>query len=212
MPGKGKGSAGKRPVRSQQPGRSQTPLAAIIGRNLKGLRTDRGHSLERLAKLAGVSRAMLSQIETGRSVPTIVLLLKVAEALGVSLAALVTIPALHRPTVLTRSQARVLSASEGRFTSRALFAAETRFRTEFYEVRIAPRHDEVLEPRSGGAQENLIVVQGRVEISVGGQDPVVLAEGDAAYFQADISRSLRNPDACDVILHLVVSLPGATGR
>jgi transcriptional regulator with XRE-family HTH domain len=210
MPGKGKASAGKR--RSQQPGRAQTPLAAIIGKNLRGLRTDRGHSLERLAKLAGVSRAMLSQIETGRSVPTIVLLLKVADALGVSLAALVAIPEWHRPTVLPRSQAKLLSASGGRFTLRALFAGESRARTEFYEVCIAARHSEVLEPRPGGAQENLIVVQGRVELSMGGHDPVVLGEGDAAHYQAEISRSLRNPDAREAILHLVVSFPGANGR
>jgi hypothetical protein len=47
---------------------------------------------------------------------------------------------------------------------------------------------------------------------MGGQDPVVLGEGDAAHYQAEISRSLGNPDACEAILHLVVSFPGANGR
>jgi Helix-turn-helix domain len=38
-------------------------LSSILGRNLRRLRTQRGHSLERLARLSGVSRAMLGQID-----------------------------------------------------------------------------------------------------------------------------------------------------
>ena len=63
-------------------------LASRVGNNLRRLRTKRGHSLERLAKLSGVSRAMLGQIELGRSVPTIALLWKVARALEVPFSAL----------------------------------------------------------------------------------------------------------------------------
>ena len=39
-------------------------LPAILGHNMRRLRTRQGHSLDRLAKLSGVSRAMLGQIET----------------------------------------------------------------------------------------------------------------------------------------------------
>ena len=46
-------------------------LTEIVSSNLKRVRRSRGYSLERLANLSGVSRAMLSQIELGRSVPTI---------------------------------------------------------------------------------------------------------------------------------------------
>src|SRR5215475_14285372 len=63
-------------------------LPLILGRNLRRLRTRQGHSLERLAKLSGVSRAMLSQIETGKSQPTLGLLWKIATALGVPFATL----------------------------------------------------------------------------------------------------------------------------
>jgi hypothetical protein len=105
-----------------------------------------------------------------------------------------------------------VSASDGRYTLRALFAPEARVLTEFYEVSIAARHKEVLDPRPDGAQENVIVVRGRIELSVQGEDPVVLEEGDAAHFRADMTRSLRNPDAREAILHLVVGVPGANGR
>src|SRR3954467_14072950 len=53
---------------------SPDDIGPIVGRNLRRLRIQRGHSLERLAKLFGVRRAMLGQIELGRSVPTVNLL------------------------------------------------------------------------------------------------------------------------------------------
>ena len=49
-------------------------LSVTVGRNLRRLRVKQGYSLERLAKQSRVSRAMLGQIETGKSVPTIGLL------------------------------------------------------------------------------------------------------------------------------------------
>src|ERR1041384_7569481 len=40
-----------------------TDLAPVVGTNLRRLRTRRGLSLERLAQISGVSRAMLGQID-----------------------------------------------------------------------------------------------------------------------------------------------------
>lgn len=206
----GRDRAASRKLRAPGQADLSTALPLVIGSNLKSLRTRQGHSLERLARLAGVSRAMLSQIETGRSVPTILLLLKVANALAVPLATLVSTPAARRTTVLTRARAKIVSGSGGRFTLRALFAAESSPRVEFYEVRIAPRHTEQLEPHSGGTKENLLVVKGRIELVVGNDAPVILEEGDAAQFHADVPRSLRNPDAHEAVLHQVVSFIGAS--
>lgn len=184
-------------------------LPAVIGSNLKRLRTRQGHSLERLAKLAGVSRAMLSQIETGKSVPTISLLLKVADALGVSLAALVSKPASQQTKVLARDSTLLLSGNGGRFTARALFIpGEAEGRVEFYECRIAAKHRESFEPQVGGTRESLVVVKGRIELTVGVDPPRLLGEGDAALFQADIERSLRNIEAHEALLYRVVSLNG----
>jgi transcriptional regulator with XRE-family HTH domain len=210
MAGKTRGAPGRRKPRDADHADFSTALPLVIGRNLKSLRTRQGHSLERLAKLAGVSRAMLSQIETGRSVPTILLLLKVANALAVPLATLVSTPAARRTTVLTRAGAKVVSVSGGRFLLRALFASESAPRVEFYEVRIAPRHTEQLDPLAAGAKENLLVVKGRIELVVGQDHPVVLQEGDAAQLHADVPRSLRNPDASEAVMHQVVSLIGAS--
>jgi transcriptional regulator with XRE-family HTH domain len=186
-------------------------LSAILGKNLRRLRTRRGHSLERLAKLSGVSRAMLGQIETGKSTPTINLLWKVATALDVPFANLLAAQAMHGTAVLRRDAAKVLSSSDGRFTSRALFPFENERRVEFYELRLAPNHSEDAEAHAPGTKENLIVAKGAVEISTAKERPITLAEGDAILFEADVRHSYRNLGSTEALLYLVMTYVEAIG-
>jgi transcriptional regulator with XRE-family HTH domain len=190
--------------RTRSPLDPSAALLSIIAANLKRLRTHQGHSLERLAKIAGVSRAMLSQIETSKSVPTISLLLKIANALGVPIANLLVGPASRATAVLPREDAKILTSSAGRFSSRALFPLDGVRRAEFYEIRLVSQHREVIEPRATGARENLVVVQGRLELTVGNEPSVVLPAGDAAAFHADVPRSFRNLDGGETVIHVVV--------
>jgi len=194
MSKRGKAGGARQPARTRSPLDPSVAPLTVIATNLKRLRTRQGHSLERLANLAGVSRAMLSQIETGKSVPTISLLLKIVNALGVPIANLLVTPASRATVVLSRAHAKILSSSAGRFCSRALFPLDASRRAEFYEVHISGQHRELIEPRAAGARENLVVVQGKLELTVGGEPPIVLPEGDAAAFHADVPRSYRNLD------------------
>src|SRR5688500_15968207 len=61
-----------------------------IGTNLRQLRADQGLTLDRLAQMAGVSRAMLGQIELGQSTPTIKTLWKISRALELPFSALIS--------------------------------------------------------------------------------------------------------------------------
>lgn len=186
-------------------------LPAVLGKNLRRLRTRRGHSLERLAKLSGVSRAMLGQIETGKSTPTISLLWKVATALDVPFANLLATQAAHGTTVFRRDEAKLLSSSEGRFTSRALFPFDHERRVEFYELRLAANHRENAAAHAAGTKENLVVVKGAVEISTAQDRPIVLAEGDAVVFEADVQHSYRNLGSTEALLYLVMTYVETVG-
>ena len=180
-------------------------LPAIVGRNLRRLRTRRGHSLERLAKQSGVSRAMLGQIETGKSVPTITLLWKVANALSVPFANFLQGEDPRGAIVLRRSDAKLLASSQGQFTSRALFPFEGGRRVEFYELRIAPLHREAAEAHAPGTRENLFVAKGVVEITAGTENPMTLTEGDAVLFEADVPHIYKNLVATEAVLYLVMT-------
>jgi mannose-6-phosphate isomerase-like protein (cupin superfamily) len=154
---------------------------------------------------------MLGQIETGKSAPTISLLWKVATALEVPFASLLAVQAGTGSAVLRRDQAKVLSSSDGRFTSRALFPFDHERRVEFYELRLAPNHRETAEPHAPGTKENLIVARGAVEISTAKQAPVTLTEGDAILFEADVRHSYRNLGATEAVVYLVMTYVDTVG-
>src|SRR4029079_15007174 len=120
-------------------------LAPVVGGNLRRLRMRRGLSLEKLAQKSGVSRAMLGQVELGQSAPTINVLWKIARALDVTFATLIQAREAGGPTVLKKSQAKVLTSQGGHFSSRALFPFDGLRRAEFYELRLAPHTREVAD-------------------------------------------------------------------
>jgi transcriptional regulator with XRE-family HTH domain len=60
----------------------------LVGRNLVRLRRARGYTQEELEALAEVTQPYLSSIESGRRSPTVTILVRLAHALGVSVAEL----------------------------------------------------------------------------------------------------------------------------
>jgi transcriptional regulator with XRE-family HTH domain len=180
-------------------------LPLIVGKNLRRLRIRQGHSLERLAKHSGVSRAMLGQIETGKSAPTVGLLWKVATALGVPFANLMATDDAPGTVVLRGANAKLLSSNQGQFTSRALFPFDSERQVEFYELKLSPLHREDADAHAPGTRENLVVAKGSVEITSGSERPVILNEGDAILFEADTPHSYRNRGTDEAILFLVMT-------
>ncbi|HEY2735082.1 MAG TPA: helix-turn-helix domain-containing protein, partial [Polyangiales bacterium] len=165
---------------------ASTDLVPILGANLRRLRVRRGLSLERLAKLSGVSRAMLSQVELAYSAPTINVIWRIAHALEVPFSALLAIADAPPPRVLRASNAKVLTSHDGSFSSRALFPPNASRRSEFYELRMKPGGVERAAPHATGTTENLVLVSGHVAIAVGGSEPELLDAGDSIFFQADV--------------------------
>lgn len=179
-------------------------IPLILGRNLRRLRTRQGLSLERLARVSGVSRAMLGQIELGRSVPTITLLWKIARALDVSIAALTSTSAQEGVVVLRQTQARTLSTADGLVLSRALFPGDGDRRVEFHEILLHPGAVEDGSRQSPGTVEHLVVAMGSVEVTVGGVRHR-LERRDAILFDADLRHAIRNAGDGDALLYRVLS-------
>jgi XRE family transcriptional regulator, regulator of sulfur utilization len=180
-------------------------LKRRVGENLERLRKERGLSLERLSTLAGVSRAMLGQIETGESMPTIGLLWKVSRGLDVRFADLLGDEDSSDVQFLPADTSKILRSSDGSFESRALFPFDLKRRAEFYELRLRGGHQENADPHAEGTYENLVVHSGRLRLTVGDSPPVDLRQGDAVYFRADVPHVYANPGTRDAIMYLVMT-------
>ena len=175
-----------------------------VGVNLRRLRSEQNLSLDKLAHKAGVSRAMLGQIELGQSTPTIKTLWKISRALDLPFSALISGKTSGGSTLLTAAQTRRMTNHNGKFVSRALFPLGGPRKVEFYEITMAPRSEEVAVPHPAGTVENVSVNKGAVEIEVRG-DTHRLGVGDCLLFEADGPHTYRNTTDREAVLYMVVT-------
>lgn len=179
-------------------------LGPVVGANLRRLRGRRGLSLDSLAKISGVSRAMLSQIEVGRSVPSINVVFKVARAFGLPFSALLANTPAPRAYVMPARTAKTLRSASGEFSTRVLFPFSAERKTEFYELRLLAGGVEHADAHAPGTMENLIVVRGELEITTS-SGQYLLPAGDALLFQADEPHQYRNLANEEALIYLVMT-------
>jgi transcriptional regulator with XRE-family HTH domain len=179
-------------------------LAVAIGAQLKGLRSDAKLSLEQLSKRSRVSRGMLSQIELGRSVPTITVLSRIAAAFDLPPAVFLTAEKSGRGEVLKRNDADVLTSPDGKFVSRALFPFGRARRVEFYELTLSPGCHYISDAHQAGTTENMVVASGTVEVEAAGEKHLIKS-GDSVHFIADQIHAYSNRDDSIAVAYLVMA-------
>src|SRR5947207_10832101 len=79
-----------------------------LGARLRAERQARGISLDRLAELSDVSRSMVSEVERGTKTPSVLVLDRLATALGTSIARLLDDPVSPRAVVMRAHEHRVV--------------------------------------------------------------------------------------------------------
>lgn len=158
---------------------------------------------------------MLGQIELGQSTPTVNVMWKIAQGLGVPFSALLGSGPRDRiakqapeTVVLRKKAARRIESGTSAFSSRPLFPGDGERAAEFYELRVRPKSEELAEPHQPGTSENLVVAAGTLELEVGGVTHR-LATGDAILFGADVPHRYRNPGRSYAVLYLVITYHGS---
>jgi transcriptional regulator with XRE-family HTH domain len=182
-------------------------LAAAIGTRIRRERRARRWTLDQLAEAAGVSRRMLITVEQGAANPSVGTLLRLSDALGVGLPALVE-PARPRPVKITRRSAGA-TLWTGEFGGRGVLVAGTERPdvVELWDWTLGPGDQHVSETHAPGTKELAHVLQGRVVIDVG-DESIALDVGDAVSFHGDLPHSYANPGTKPARFCLAVFEPG----
>jgi transcriptional regulator with XRE-family HTH domain len=178
-------------------------VAQVVGSSLREIRRNQGHSLDTLAAASGVSRAMLGQIETGKSVPTITVLWKVAAALGVPVAQLITDPGISLFTVTRRSESDGANVDGKAVHIRNLARPQGHAGFSVDEIRVPAGQKEIFAARRDGGSATLIVASGTLDVSIGDEPTVTLGEGDAIQFPAGLKHAFANNGAGVATAYLV---------
>lgn len=183
---------------------------AVVGANMRELRTQRNLSLDQLARLTGLSRTLLGQIELGKTPPSVSVVWRIAQALETHFSALLATTERVGPHVLRNAEAKRLVSPDGRFSSRALFPFAERPDAEFYELFLAAHSREDARPHQPGTRENLVVTAGRLELQVD-SERFELGTGDAIVFTADVAHSYVNPASDECWMYLVMTYASRAG-
>ncbi|MDP4511256.1 helix-turn-helix domain-containing protein [Nonomuraea turcica] len=181
---------------------------AELGQRIRGERRARGLSIERLAELSRISRSMVSDVERGAKTPTVLVLDRLATALGTSIARLLDEPAHGAMRVLRHGEQRVLRDPSG-WERRVLSPVISDVEFEFMRTTIGPGVDAgEFEPHAPGSREYLAVEHGSLRLTINGR-AYVLDTGDAVYYPGDCRHAFANDGAVDCVYYLAMELGGA---
>lgn len=166
-----------------------------IGARVRQGRTERGWTLDELAGRSGVSRRQLINIEHGEGNPSIATLLRLADALGIGLPALVEVERSEVSIITPAGQAPV--PWTGQHGGQAALVAGTQPPdvVELWDWTMHPGEHHRSEAHTPGTRELLLVLEGHLDLTVGDHTDR-LGTGDAATFHGDVPHGYATaPDA-----------------
>jgi transcriptional regulator with XRE-family HTH domain len=186
---------------------SAANLASAIGVRVKQERNSRGWTLDQLAEAAGVSRRMVVSVEQAAVNPSVGTLLRLSDALGVGLPALVEPPEPKSVKVTRCGEGATLWRGEG--GGRGVLVAGTTPPdvVELWDWTLGPGDRHASEAHAPGTKELVHVQQGSITVEVADQS-VTLDAGDAVAFPGDVAHSYANPSTQPARFSLAVFEPG----
>jgi transcriptional regulator with XRE-family HTH domain len=190
----------------------QEPLRFSNGLNMAGLgelirmeRLRRHLSLDSLSTQSGVSRSMLSDIEHGNKVPSVLVLDHIATALGTSIARLLGEEQTARVIILPHTEQDVAQDASG-WERRILSPVLPGIEFEFMRTTILPGVDAgTFSPHATGSREYVAIEHGTLQLTLNGEI-YLLHAGDSIYYAGDCYHAFTNPEEVPCIYYLVMDV------
>ncbi|MCS0600701.1 XRE family transcriptional regulator [Streptomyces sp. LP11] len=181
-------------------------LTQSLARNVRHWRSVRGFTLDVLAARSGVSRGMLIQIEQARTNPSIGTVVKIGDALGISVTTLLDYERGPRVRIVPAERAVRLWHTEAGSYNRLLAGTEAPGPLEMWDWRLMPGESSPSEPHPAGTVELVHVTEGELTLTVDGEDHRVPA-GASASFEAGSPHVYANRGEAPMRLVMAVSVP-----
>ncbi len=177
-------------------------LNRIVSKNIKETRKEKNISLDELARLSGVSKSMLAQIERGEGNPTLSTLWKIANGMSVPFTALVTREQTTYETVSICSL-EPITEQNGAIRNYSIFPDNEDRHFSIYYIEVAPGAAWQAEAHLRGTVEFVTVFAG--ELEVGTQESSFrLKAGDSLRFKADVPHAYRSVSDDVTVFHNIL--------
>ncbi len=183
----------------------ETGRPPSVGRNIQRIRKQQQLTLGMLAERSGVSKAMLSQIESEKVNPTVATVWKIARGLEVELDALLRGTGAPVRKFLVRSKEELSNldtAAHGphiQVLSPVAMAEDL----EIYLFSFDPGTVLRSLPHAPKTEEYLTVLEGRIRVRAG-EKSAELEAGDFIIYNCDIEHSIENLASGTSRVHMIV--------
>ena len=181
---------------------SVSPIGTMIKRRRKEL----GMTLQALADQSGMSTPFISQAERNQTVPSMVSLMKLAEALGVDLKYFMEIP--HDESIVHRGDHLKKIDMESPVTYFNMSSDLPSQQMDALIMSIPAGHAFPTDRREG--EDFLYVLEGELYAEVG-DVKTVLKKGDGMHFDSRVPHTARN-DSDSAVMLLYVGTPSFFGK
>ena len=162
-----------------------------LGRRVKQLRLQKGMTLKEVEAKVGVSATHVSEVERGKTSPTVGALSKIEAALEVNASFLIDFP-IGQQVSVTRPGSRPTLVLSGHSVQMEVLTREQPYaEMSLFMVTIAPDLKERLYREARPGDKFLHIVDGVLEITVGGKT-FILKRGDSLHFKATQPQELNN--------------------
>jgi XRE family transcriptional regulator, regulator of sulfur utilization len=171
-----------------------------LGVRLRTERQRRRVSLAALADASGVSRSMISDIERAAKMPTVLVLARLATALGVTVSRLLGEDQPARVIMMRHADQPAITEKSGwqrRILSPNLPGVEFEFiRTTVLAGVVVGE----FPPHLSGSREYVVVERGELTITLDGTEYVLVA-GDSLYYAGDCTHAFANTGADELVYY-----------
>lgn len=178
------------------------PMNLTIATNVKKNRESLKISMEELARLSGVSKSMLAQIERGEGNPTITTLWKIANGMKIPFDAL-TMRQKCDFEIIKISELEPILEDNGHVRNYAIFPDDENRKFAIYYMEIDQGGYWNSEPHLRGSSEFITVDKGQLTIR-SSEDEYTVHQGESIRFKSDVPHSYHNSGESQVFVHVVL--------
>lgn len=164
-------------------------IQQTIAYRVKQLRRERHLTLDQVAERTGVSKTMLSRIESGQSNPTIATLWKIANGFNLSFSSFLEEPDASVVEHVTIDETTPITNENGTYLIYPLFPFDPEKGYEVYATDIVPGGTHEAEGHLG--EETLFMKKGTMTVTIGG-NVYELHENDSLLFTSNVPHTYEN--------------------
>lgn len=164
---------------------------SLIGGRLREIRTGMNLSLDDAARMTGVSKPMLGQIERGQSIPTVTTLWKIATGLKTPLSSFLQ-ERQSDYTAIRIHEKEPVTEDGGRMRAYPVFSYDPIRSMEIFFIEFDPDCHHASEKHHDGVEEYIMVLTGTLQLMINGKD-IVIHKDEAIRFRADVLHEYNNP-------------------